>query len=146
MQAQVKLGRIAGISIGLHYSWFIIAFLIAVSLADHFHTVTPEWSKAVVWSAAIITGVLFFVALITPHEVKGVDPERWAQTSVQSAMRPLAQLQTVTADTPAIQALEVMSRNDINQPLVVSNGRVEGFLSRSYILCYLQTHAELQRR
>jgi len=81
VQAQVKLGRIAGISIGLHYSWFIIAFLIAVSLADHFHTVTPEWSKAVVWSAAIITGVLFFVALITPHEVKGVDPERWAQTS-----------------------------------------------------------------
>jgi len=39
-----------------------------------------------------------------------------------------------------------MSRNDINQLLVVSNGRVEGVLSRSYILCYLQTHAELQRR
>jgi Zn-dependent protease/predicted transcriptional regulator len=377
VRAQVKLGRIAGIAIGLHYSWFIIAFLIVLSLADHFHTVTPEWSKTVVWSAAIVTGVLFFVALllhelahslvakargmrvraitlfalggvsqiesetpdaksefwmaiagpltsavlgvgflgiarlggwppggepkapvvavllwlgyinimlaifnmipgypldggrvlraviwwithdadratrlasqfgqgvafifillglyrfflganfgglwlafigwflldasrgsylqvelmaglrgrrvsdimerdyptveghisledfvneyvlrsghrcfmvmqsgqaaglITSNEVKGVDRERWEQTSVQSVMRPLAQLRTIKADTPAIEALEIMSRNDINQLPVVSNGHVEGVLSRSHVLRYLQTHAELQRR
>ena len=60
MQAQIKSGRIAGISIGLHYSWFFIAALIARSLAGHFHSVTPQWSDAVVWSAAIITGLLFF--------------------------------------------------------------------------------------
>lgn len=63
MQEQVKLGRIAGISVGLHYSWFIIAVLITLSLAEHFRTVTPRWSNTVVWSAAIVTGVLFFVAL-----------------------------------------------------------------------------------
>jgi Zn-dependent protease len=68
VQAQVKLGRIAGISIGLHYSWFIIAVLITLSLAEHFHTVTPRWSSTVVWSAAIVTGVLFFVALLL-HEL-----------------------------------------------------------------------------
>ena len=39
-----------------------------------------------------------------------------------------------------------MSRNDINQLPVVSNGRVEGVLSRSHVLRYLQTYAELQRR
>ncbi|HTF64861.1 MAG TPA: hypothetical protein VK638_19460 [Edaphobacter sp.] len=32
MNAQVKLGRIAGISIGLHYSWLLIALLITLSL------------------------------------------------------------------------------------------------------------------
>ncbi len=68
MQAQVKLGRVAGISIGLHYSWFIIAVLITLSLAAHFHSVTPQWSDTVVWSAAIITGVLFFAALLA-HEL-----------------------------------------------------------------------------
>ena len=68
MQAQVKLGRIAGISIGLHYSWFIIAILITLSLADHFHTVTPPWSGTVVWSAAIVTGALFFAAVLL-HEL-----------------------------------------------------------------------------
>src|SRR5437667_6184192 len=68
MKAQVKVGRIAGISVGLHYSWFIIALLITLSLADHFHSVTPEWRDAVVWSAAIVTGLLFFAALL-PHEL-----------------------------------------------------------------------------
>jgi Zn-dependent protease len=68
VHAQVKLGRIAGISVGLHYSWFIIALLITLSLAEHFRTVTPRWSSTVVWSAAIVTGVLFFVALLL-HEL-----------------------------------------------------------------------------
>jgi hypothetical protein len=41
MHAQIKLGRVAGIPIGLHRSWFIIAFLIAFSLTGYFHEVMP---------------------------------------------------------------------------------------------------------
>lgn len=375
MKAQVKLGRIAGISIGLHYSWFIIALLIALSLAQHFRDVTPQWSSTVVWAAAVVTSVLFFAALllhelahsllakarglrvraitlfalggvsqieseasdaksefwiaiagpitsvviglvvlgtarlagwapgaepaipviavlvwlgyinimlaafnmipgypldggrvlraaiwwiigdadrstrlsaqvgqavafmlillglfrffvganfgglwlafigwflldaarasyvqveliaglrgrrvadimdrdcstveshlslqdfvdeyllrsgrrcfvvvqndrvtglITPHEVKSVDREVWSQTSVQSVMRPFGQLRTVAPDTPAIQALELMSREDINQLPVISDGRLEGVFSRSHVLRFLRTHAELR--
>ncbi len=374
MKAQVKLGRIAGISIGLHYSWFIIALLIALSLAQHFRDVTPQWSSTVVWATAVVTSVLFFAALllhelahsllakarglrvraitlfalggvsqieseasdaksefwiaiagpitsaviglvvlgtarlagwapgaepaipviavlvwlgyinimlaafnmipgypldggrvlraviwwiigdadrstrlsaqagqavafmlillglfrffvganfgglwlafigwflldaarasyvqveliaglrgrrvadimdrdcstveghlslqdfvdeyllrsgrrcfvvvqndrvtglITPHEVKSVDREVWSQTSVQSVMRPFGQLRTVAPDTPAIQALELMSREDINQLPVISDGRLEGVFSRSHVLRFLRTHAEL---
>jgi Zn-dependent protease/predicted transcriptional regulator len=68
MKAQVKVGRIAGISIGLHYSWFIIALLIALSLAQHFRAVAPQWSNIVVWMAAVVTGLLFFAALLL-HEL-----------------------------------------------------------------------------
>ena len=377
MQAQVKLGRIAGLSVGLHYSWFIIALLITLSLAEHFRTVTPRWSSTVVWSAAIVTGVLFFVALllhelahsllakarglrvraitlfalggvsqieseasdaksefwiaivgpltslaiglvclwiarltgwlpgtepsvpaiavllwlgyinmmlaafnmipgypldggrvlraliwwitrnadrstqlasqvgqavafififlglyrfflganfgglwlafigwflldasrssyaqvavmtglrgrpvadmmerdcptveghltlrdfvdeyllrtgrrcfivvqnhnvsglITPHEIKQADRERWPLTSVQSVMRHLDQVRSVTPDTPAIQALEIMTREDINQLPVLSNGHLEGVFSRGHVLRFLQTHAEMQGR
>jgi Zn-dependent protease/predicted transcriptional regulator len=375
MQAQVKLGRISGISIGLHYSWFIIALLIVLSLAEHFHIANPHWSDIVIWSAAIVTGVLFFLALllhelahsllakarglrvreitlfalggvsqieseaadaksefwiaivgpitsvaigfvllliawgagwrygtepttpvvavmlwlgyinialaafnmipgypldggrvlraviwwgtrnadrstrlasqigqavafcvillglfqffseggnfgglwlafigwflldaartsyiqvgltaglrgrrvadimdrncptvegllslqdfvdeyllhrglrgyvvvrndqviglITPHEVKGVARDLWRQTSVQSAMRPISQLRTVAPETPALKALEMMSREDINQLPVVTNGRLEGIFSRAHVLRFLQAHAEL---
>ncbi|HEY6270496.1 MAG TPA: site-2 protease family protein [Terriglobales bacterium] len=377
MQAQVKLGRISGISIGLHYSWFIIALLIALSLAEHFHVVNPRWSETVVWSAAIVTAVLFFAALllhelahsllakarglrvreitlfalggvsqieseasdaktefwiaiagpitslvigfvllavarfagwrsgtepttpvvgvllwlgyinvalagfnmipgypldggrvlraiiwwitrnadrstrlasrtgevvafmfillglfrffgeggnfaglwlafigwflldaarasyvqvelmaglrgrrvadlmdhdgptveghlslqdfvdeyflrtgvrgyvvvrddrviglITPHEVKGVARDLWRQTSVQSVMRPLGQLHTVAPETPALQALEMMSHEDINQLPVISNGRLEGVFSRAHVLRFLRTRTELHR-
>jgi Zn-dependent protease len=68
VKAQVKVGRIAGISIGLHYSWFIIALLIALSLAQHFRAVAPQWSSIVVWMAAVVTGLLFFAALLL-HEL-----------------------------------------------------------------------------
>lgn len=68
MRSHIKLGRIGGIEIGLHYSWLIIAVLIAFSLAAHFHQVRPEWTTAVVWAAALITSMLFFAALLL-HEL-----------------------------------------------------------------------------
>jgi CBS domain-containing protein len=40
-------------------------------------------------------------------------------------------------------ALESMSRYDLNQLPVISNGHLDGVLSRAEILSYLQTHAEL---
>ncbi|MGZ4900694.1 MAG: site-2 protease family protein [Candidatus Angelobacter sp.] len=68
MKAQIKLGRIAGIEIGLHYSWFIIAILIALQLKEQFRTVNPDWSPGLMWGIALITAALFFVALLL-HEL-----------------------------------------------------------------------------
>lgn len=68
MRSNIKLGRIAGIEIGLHFSWFIIAFLIAFSLAAHFHAVRRDWNETVVWAISIGTSILFFVTLLL-HEL-----------------------------------------------------------------------------
>ena len=68
MRAQIKLARVFGVELGLHYSWLIIAVLIAFSAADYFHGIHPEWSTAVVWGISIIAGVLFFVFLFA-HEL-----------------------------------------------------------------------------
>lgn len=68
MRAQVKLGRLFGIEIGLHYSWIIIAILIVFSLAMQFHSVHRDWSEGVVWGTAILTAVLFFVCIVL-HEL-----------------------------------------------------------------------------
>jgi Zn-dependent protease/CBS domain-containing protein len=83
--------------------------------------------------------------LITTHEIRQVARDSWPQTSVQSVMRPLAQLRTVAPDTPAIQALELMSREDINQLPVISDGHVRGVFSRGQVLRFLRTQAELHR-
>jgi Zn-dependent protease len=68
VKSQIKLGRIAGIEIGLHYSWFLIALLIALSLATHFHSIRPDWNAGVIWGAAIVTSICFFIALLL-HEL-----------------------------------------------------------------------------
>ena len=68
MQPHLRLGRIAGIEIGIHYSWIFIAVLITLSLGAHFAEVNPQWTIGVIWSAAIITGLLFFVSIVV-HEL-----------------------------------------------------------------------------
>src|SRR5208282_2970499 len=68
MQAQVQLGRVFGIRIGLHYSWFLIAILIVFSLSGQFATVHRDWSPGVVWGTAILTALLFFICIVL-HEL-----------------------------------------------------------------------------
>jgi hypothetical protein len=43
MESSIKLGRIFGIEIGLHYSWFLIALLITLSLVGQFHAEHRQW-------------------------------------------------------------------------------------------------------
>jgi Zn-dependent protease len=68
LRSQIKLGRIFGIEIGLHYSWFLIALLIVFSLFSEFHTSNPQWGNRVILSLAVATAILFFVSLLL-HEL-----------------------------------------------------------------------------
>ena len=68
MKSQIKLGTIFGVELGLHYSWLVIALLITFSLVSQFHAVNRNWSDALVWSTAILTGLLFFACLFA-HEL-----------------------------------------------------------------------------
>lgn len=68
MRPQIKLGRVFGIEIKLHYSWLIIALLIIYSIAGHFSNAHPDWGRAVIWGAAIMTAILFFTSILL-HEL-----------------------------------------------------------------------------
>lgn len=68
MKAQIRLGRIFGIEIGLHYSWLIIAFLITMSLAGHFRTHNPDWGDGLSWLIAVVTALFFFAGIVI-HEL-----------------------------------------------------------------------------
>ncbi|MCC7417276.1 MAG: site-2 protease family protein [Acidobacteria bacterium] len=68
MRATIPLGRWFGIPVGLHYSWFIIAWLITVSLASQFAILNDAWSRQTVWLLALVTALLFFVGLLL-HEL-----------------------------------------------------------------------------
>lgn len=82
--------------------------------------------------------------LITPNEVKDIPKARWPFTTVYETMRPLAQLRTVSPETPVSEALEIIGREDINQLPALANGRLAGMISRDQILRYLLTRAELK--
>ncbi|MFB3917108.1 MAG: M50 family metallopeptidase [Terriglobales bacterium] len=81
--------------------------------------------------------------LVTPHEVKEVNPDLWRTTRIRDVMRPVDRVHVVSPSTPLFEALQLMGREDINQLPVLSNGRLEGILSRSHVLQVLQSRAEL---
>jgi Zn-dependent protease/predicted transcriptional regulator len=83
MQSQIKLGRVFGVQIGLHYTWLIIALLITVSLASHFHSTNAEWGAVIVWTSAIITGVFFFTSIVI-HELAHATVAKSRGLSVRS--------------------------------------------------------------
>jgi len=68
MRSNIKLGRFSGIEVGLHYSWFLIAALMVLSLGQRFRQINQSWSTSEIWIAALLTAALFFVSLLL-HEL-----------------------------------------------------------------------------
>jgi Zn-dependent protease/predicted transcriptional regulator len=82
--------------------------------------------------------------LITPHEIKNLERAKWPFMTLHDVMRPLEEMRSISPADTLASGLELMSKNDLNQLPVVSNGHLEGVLSRAHVLRYLQTRAELQ--
>jgi len=64
----VKLTTIRGIDVGVHYSWFIIFFLITFSLTGRFASEHPRWTQAEHYAVGILTSLLFFSSILL-HEL-----------------------------------------------------------------------------
>ena len=68
MKSSIRLGRVFGIEVGLHYSWFLIALLIVMSLSAQFQAEHSGWGPAVIWTTSLMTALLFFATLLA-HEL-----------------------------------------------------------------------------
>jgi Zn-dependent protease/CBS domain-containing protein len=64
----LRVGRIAGIDILIHWSWLAIFFLVAWSLAGTFEDVYPDWTRAQSWVVALVSTLLFFLSVLA-HEL-----------------------------------------------------------------------------
>lgn len=65
----VRIARIFGIDILIHWSWFAIMVLLVWSLADGFKEMGGDnWSTAARWGAAVIASVAFFLSVLL-HEL-----------------------------------------------------------------------------
>jgi Zn-dependent protease/predicted transcriptional regulator len=69
MSGSLHLGRIAGISLEINYSWLIILVLLTVSLAvSWFPQAAPSYPPGTYWGLGFLAAVLLFVAVLM-HEL-----------------------------------------------------------------------------
>jgi Zn-dependent protease/CBS domain-containing protein len=64
-----RIGRIAGIDINIHWSWFAVFALLTWWLAEGFYgPVYEEWTTAQAWTVAVISTIIFFASVLL-HEL-----------------------------------------------------------------------------
>lgn len=69
MNSSIKLGKIFGIPIGLHFSWFLIFALITYSLGTgYFAQQYPQLTGNINLALALVTSLLFFASVVL-HEL-----------------------------------------------------------------------------
>lgn len=69
MGSSIKIGKIAGIEIGVHWSWLFIFALITWSFASGIlEEFFPQWSDTRRWIVSVIVAVIFFASILA-HEL-----------------------------------------------------------------------------
>lgn len=93
----------------------------------------------------------FFVApddgdilgLVTMSDLQKVPEDQWDHITVFRAMTPRERLITITPQTDAQTALELMARHDVNQLPVVTGRQVVGLLTRGSLMRAIQLRQQL---
>ncbi|WP_067176490.1 site-2 protease family protein [Microtetraspora niveoalba] len=84
MKQSLRLGRVAGIPVGVHWSVLVIAALIAASLGGAvLPGAVPGQSPRLYWTLAVATAVLFLGSLLA-HELAHALVARWRAVPVRS--------------------------------------------------------------
>ena len=83
------------------------------------------------------------VGLLTLHHVKEVPRSEWATTTGAQAMIPMEQTKRVQPDAELSAALEEMDRDGVNQLPVMTDGHLQGMLSREDVITFLRTLQEM---
>jgi Zn-dependent protease/predicted transcriptional regulator len=69
LKGGIPIGKAFGISLRLHYSWFIVFILVTWALVSGYFPVTfPDWSLWTSILAGVITSLLFFASVLV-HEL-----------------------------------------------------------------------------
>jgi Zn-dependent protease len=76
--------------------------------------------------------------LLTLHHLQNVPRDQWPTTTVSQVMIPSSKWKQISPDTELWDAIEVMDRDGVNQLPVMTDGRLEGMLTREDIISYLR--------
>ena len=81
--------------------------------------------------------------ILTLPNIKSVPQHKWSVIQLKDIMTPIEKLKMAHPDQNALGILEQMDESNINQMLVVSEGRVIGLIARDNLIRFLRIRSEL---
>jgi Zn-dependent protease/CBS domain-containing protein len=82
------------------------------------------------------------MGLVSLTDVRKLPEAEWDTTDVGQIMTPAADLWTVTPETPAVEALQLLGTQDVDQVPVMKGPQLVGVLRRQDLLRWLSLHLE----
>ncbi len=83
------------------------------------------------------------LGILTVTDVKRVPRDEWPSTPAQRIMTPREKVATVSADTPALDVLQLLGERRLNQVPVLEDGRMVGLITRRELLDRVQLAGSL---
>jgi len=86
-----------------------------------------------------------FEGLLTLHDVKEIPRDRWAETTAEQAMTPLARLHIAHSNDGLELATQEMTQDGVNQLPVIdaATGELVGVLARDNVVTFVRTLAQI---
>jgi Zn-dependent protease/predicted transcriptional regulator len=84
------------------------------------------------------------VGIMTLHNFRSVPRTEWGSTLVNKAMIPIDKVDRIGPDAEVWEAITKMDSDGVNQLPVMTDGKLQGLLTREHVLQYLQTMREMR--
>jgi Zn-dependent protease len=117
--------------------YLVVASDISVGQLVQEYIITSGCSCFLVADGGEVTGIL------TLSNIKSIPQLKWGETRLQEIMTPIDKLKTAYPTQNALSVLEQMDEGNVDQMLVVSEGRSIGLITRDNLIRLLRTHSEL---
>lgn len=100
----VRIARLFGIDINIHFSWILIFFLVVLNLADSFPQQFPQWSNQKGLVVAAITAFLFFGSVLGHELAHSLVARRFRMSVSSITLFLLGGVANLKKEPPSAQA------------------------------------------
>jgi Zn-dependent protease/predicted transcriptional regulator len=83
------------------------------------------------------------LGLITLQDIKVVPRHQWSARTAEETMTPFSNLKSVGPDEDLTTVLKILMEQNINQLLVVKDGKIVGIIARDHLLSFISIRSEL---
>lgn len=84
------------------------------------------------------------IGIVSFSDARKIPNEAWATTPIDAIMTPRERWIWVSPDTPAVDVLQRMTSNDLNQLPVMADNRVIGWINRQQLLASVELYLAVE--
>src|SRR2546423_12243800 len=128
----IRVARLLGIDIRIHFSWFLIFFIVVLSLADSFGSENVTWSDTKSFVIAVIAAVLFFLSVLGHELAHAVVARRFGMNVSSITLFVLGGVANLAKEPPTARSEFLMAAaGPATSVLIGAIGLGLGFLAPS---------------